>query len=98
MIGSELCTFSFWWIVPVVMVLLCFFMMRRCRGSMMRGFGCCNRDWQRAGDTASADDILDRRYASGDIDRTQYEEKKRMISGMVAADTVENKPNEGNPR
>ena len=48
MYGSELCAFSFWWIVPIVMMILCFFMMRGRRGTMMSGFGCCGRDWQQA--------------------------------------------------
>ena len=98
MVGSELCTFSFWWIVPLIMMLLCFFMMRGRRGTMMSGFGCCGRDWQRAGDTKSASDILDRRYASGEIDKAEYEEKKRVMNGPVVADTAESKPNGGTAR
>jgi hypothetical protein len=50
MYGSELCAFSFWWIVPIVMMILCFFIMRGRRGRMMSGFGCCGRDWQHAKD------------------------------------------------
>ena len=84
MYGTELCTFSFWWIVPVVMMTLCFFMMRGRRGTMMMsGFGCCGRDRRQAKGTESSMDILDRRYASGDIDKTEYEEKKRTLTGPV---------------
>ena len=50
---------------------------------MMNGFGCCGRDWQKAKGTESSMDILDRRYASGDIDKTEYEEKKRTLTGPV---------------
>jgi uncharacterized membrane protein len=81
MYGSELCAFSFWWIVPIIMMALCFFMMRGRKGAIMRGFGCCGRDWQQAKGTESSLDILDRRYASGDIDKTEYEEKKSALAG-----------------
>ena len=81
MYDSQLCTFSFWWIIPIAMMILCFFMMRRFRGTMMSGFGCCGRDWQQAKGKESSMDILDRRYASGDIDKTEYEEKKRTLTG-----------------
>ena len=83
MYGSELCAFSFWWIVPIVMMILCFFIMRGRKGAMMSGFGCCGRDWQQGKGRESSMDILDRRYASGDIDKTEYEEKKRTLSGPV---------------
>jgi hypothetical protein len=29
--------FGGWWLFPLIMVVLCFFMMRRCMGRMMRG-------------------------------------------------------------
>lgn len=87
MFGSELCVFSFWWIVPVVMMILCFFMMRRRRGTMMSGFGCCGRNWQQAKGTEPSMDILNRRYASGDIDQIEYEEVKRTLDGPVYPET-----------
>jgi uncharacterized membrane protein len=83
MYGSELFTFSFWWTVPIVMMIFCFFMMRRRGGTMMSGFGCCGRDWQQNKGRESSMDILDRRYASGDIDKTEYEEKKRTLTGPI---------------
>jgi len=95
MYGSELCAFSFWWIVPIVMMILCFFMMRGRKGMMMSGFGCCGRDRHQSNSAQSARDLLDRRYASGDIDKAEYEEKKRTLAGPVDKDTDENKPNGG---
>jgi uncharacterized membrane protein len=93
MYGSELCAFSFWWIVPIAMMILCFFMMRRHKGTMISGFGCCGRDRQEAKSAQSARDLLDRRYASGAIDKAEYEEKKRTLTGPVDVDTDGNPPN-----
>ena len=87
MYGSELCAFSFWWIVPVIMMILCLMMMRRRRGTMMSGFGCCGRDWQQDKGKESSMDILDRRYASGNIDKTEYEEKRITLAGSVGLNT-----------
>jgi uncharacterized membrane protein len=80
MYGSELCTFSFWWIFPVVMMVLCFFMMRGRWGSRMCGFGSRRGEGYRAGREDSAMDILDRRYASGDIDSAEFEERRRTLA------------------
>jgi len=75
MYGSELYVFSFWWIVPVVMIFLCFFMMRGCKRMMASGFGCCGRDRQPAKGKEASMDILDRRYASEDVDKTEMKKK-----------------------
>ena len=83
MYGSELSIFSFWWIVPIFMMILCFLMMRGRRGSMMCGFGPRSSDNQQAGSSDSAMEILDRRYASGEIDKDEYEEKKRTLTGST---------------
>ena len=87
MYGSELCSFSFWWIFPLLMMLLCFFMMRRRWGSMMCGFGARGRDWPPVKGTESAMDILDKRYASGDIDQAEYEEKKQTLAHPTGSET-----------
>lgn len=94
MVGSEVCTFSFWWIVPVAMMFLCVFMMRRRRGSMMSGWGCCGGDWRQASNTESAGDILDRRYASGEIDSAEYEEIKRRLMLRLSHRRLETNPTE----
>jgi hypothetical protein len=39
MYGSEFFDFSFWWIWPIIMIALCFFMGRGRRGFNMCGFG-----------------------------------------------------------
>lgn len=71
---------SFWWIIPILMMVLCFFMMRRRWGSMMCGFGPCGIDRRDNKTNDSAMDILDRRYASGEIDKTEYEKMKKVIT------------------
>ena len=64
---------SYWWIFPVVMFLLCFFFMRKCHSRRLCGFS----EYDRSG--ASAMGILNKRYAQGEIDQDEYEEKKKSL-------------------
>jgi len=72
--------FSFWWIIPIIMMILCFLMMRGRKGSVMCGFGPCDVDKQQTTITGSAIDILNKRYASGEINKEEYEEKERTLT------------------
>ena len=80
MYGSEFTCFSYWWIFPIVMMILCFFMMRGRWGSMMCGFGPRSFDNTHSKDYESAMDILDKRYASGEIEKEEYDERKRTLT------------------
>jgi putative membrane protein len=65
--------FHWWWVIPIAMMVLCFLRMRGRRGCMVREV----RSPQ-AGE--SAREILDKRYALGEISKEEYDEKKRDIA------------------
>ena len=79
MYSSEIFNSSWWWIWPVLMMVMCFFMMRKWKGRMICGFGHQRKQWPHFNSSDSAFDILDKRYAAGDIDKDEYEEKKRIL-------------------
>lgn len=82
---------GFWWIFPllfvVLMIVMCVFVIRG------GGMGCMWRDRHMGSpesydltkrsegeSTESAMDILNKRYARGEIDKQEYEEKKAAIT------------------
>lgn len=81
---SELTWNSFWWLIPICMMILCFFMMRSRRGSLMCGFGPRDPDKHQAKGPDSAIEILDKRYASGEINKEEYQERKRLLTDSAA--------------
>ena len=80
MIGSDTFFFSFWWVFPLLMFIVCIFMMRGKKTPMMCGFGSRDTDNRKINISDSALDILDKRYASGEIDKEEYEERKRTLA------------------
>jgi uncharacterized membrane protein len=80
MFWSEFSDGSLWWLFPLAMMALCFFMMRGRKGSMMCGFGSREEQSHRVNTSDSALDILDKRYALGEMEKEEYEEKKRNIN------------------
>lgn len=81
MSGVEFNGFSLWWIFPLAMIVLCFLMMRGRMGCMMGGRHAHGADGSRAEPPDSAMDVLDKRYALGEINREEYEEKKKVLRG-----------------
>jgi putative membrane protein len=81
---------GFWWIIPllffVMMIVMCIFIMRGGMGCMWRNTMSDSsetrdpRKLHRGEGTESALEILDKRYARGEIDKQEYEEKKATIT------------------
>jgi putative membrane protein len=65
------------WIFPVIFLVVCVVFVFT---FMSRGPGWFSRHWDRHDGRETARDILDRRYASGEITTQQYEEMKRGLS------------------
>ena len=79
----EAINLSYWWIVPIVMMILCFLMMRGRRGSMMCGFGPRVIDNHQIKKSDTAIDILDKRFASGEISKEEYQERKGVLTSRA---------------
>ena len=70
---------SFWWVLPLLLMVLCCIGMRGRSGSGVCGFRPWGTDSRNLLPTDSAIAILDKRYALGEIGREEYEERKRSI-------------------
>ncbi len=74
---------GYWWVFPIIMIammVLCYFMMRGHGSSMM-----CGPGFGRSGNhrKSGSDHTLDnpsRKYAQGEINNQEYEEKKQDLS------------------
>ena len=71
-------TFGWMWIFPFLFFVICLAFMAT---FMLRGHGWAGRHWGRAEGRESGRDILDRRYASGEITKEQYEEMMAVLKG-----------------
>jgi putative membrane protein len=80
MFGSVFDGYTLWWIFPLLMIILCVFMMRGRLGSMMCRPGSHSTGIHGGDASDPALDILNKRYARGEIDKEEYEEKKRAVT------------------
>jgi uncharacterized membrane protein len=81
MLGWQSGCSGFWWIMPLALFIMfigCIFMMRG--SSCMPGRPSPQGKAPRFPDD-SAREILDKRYALGEIDRKEFEEMKNLITG-----------------
>ena len=71
---------GWWWIFPLVMIALCFFIMRGRRFSMT-GWATSRsgRSTVSLTPSESAREILDKRYVLGEMSKEQYQEKRKDI-------------------
>ena len=83
MSGHEILA-GYWWIFPLAMIIFCIFFGKKGCGETAYGYrprkaGATYRD-----PAGSSLEILDKRFAQGEIDRIEYEEKKKDIGGTLA--------------
>jgi uncharacterized membrane protein len=83
--AADVFNFPLWWLFPLVMIVLCFLMMRGRKCSMMCGFGSGDEISHRKDISDSTKDILDKRYARGEIDTEEYQ----MIEKNLLSNTNE---------
>lgn len=77
--GIESLWHSYWWILPLVFMILCCLGGRGRGRSGICGFGFRDKGTGDISPSDSARDILDKRYALGQISREEYEERKMAI-------------------
>ena len=70
--------FHWWWILPVAMMILCFIRMRGRMGCWSKSRSLTEK--YPISPSHSAREILDKRYALGEIGKAEYEEKKRDLA------------------
>lgn len=69
---------GFMWIFPTIFLIVCLVFLFV---FLFRGPGWFARPWDRHGGGDTAREILDRRFASGEITKEQYEDMKRTLGG-----------------
>jgi len=65
--------FSGWWLIPLLFVAVCFFMMFFMRGNRLGCMGMGHDETHGAGHGESPEDIARRRYAEGKISREEFQ-------------------------
>ena len=70
---------SLWWIFPLAMMAVCFLLMGRRKGFMMCGLGSAGTNDHHTDSSDSPIDILNKRYARGEIDKEEYDERRLTL-------------------
>ena len=83
MYAAEFSYGSLWWLFPLLMIAFCFFIMRGRKNTVMCGFGSHKEDKPGIQASDSAKDILDKRFALGEINRDEYEDKKQLLNSDI---------------
>ena len=79
--GAGFYNFSFWWLIPGLMMGLCLlFTVRGRKGIGICCFGSRRKKSQVVSSSDSAMEILDKQYATGQIDEKEYEKKKIILT------------------
>ena len=81
MFPCSACGSGYWWILPILMMVVCLFMMRGHFGSMMSRSGSPGAGSHGGGSSDAALDVLNKRYAQGEISEEEYEKKRSTITG-----------------
>lgn len=69
---------DFWWLIPVVLIGLCLFGGRGCCFGRRHRLDRSERESEPG--SVSALEILNRRYASGEIEEEEFERKRKTIT------------------
>ncbi len=77
--GPEKFFSSGMWIIPVVMMILCFLFFRFGMGKMFGGKGRFMNESSSDSQEESALDILKKRYAKGEITKEEFEDMKNSL-------------------
>ena len=78
--GSGLACFSIWWVVPIIMMILFFLVMKGRCGSKMCGFHPRGFNTGQKSGSDIAMEIRDRRCATGERHRDEYQDTKKALT------------------
>ncbi len=79
MTASEICFFPYWWLFPLAMIVLFLLLRGGRRGFMTCRFCSRGHDVRETGQASPAREILDTRYARGELNGKEYEEMKGVL-------------------